>query len=121
MAEGVGLLPFALVRLVLGVDLGAVLVPRLRQVEIIAGRIMGAVAGERTIARPLDDLGDGLETMLDAPIALGFIAYLVAASRRLYAGGWFASIVKAVLLIGWLAACLTIYRFILFFTTFAAT
>ncbi len=65
--------------------------------------------------------GSLLETTLDAPIALGFIAYLATASRRSYADGWRASIAKAVLLIGWLAVCLTIYRFILFFTTFYAT
>ena len=32
-----------------------------------------------------------------------------------------AAIAKAVLLIGWLVACLTIYRLILFFTTFYTT
>jgi hypothetical protein len=36
------------------------------------------------------------------------------------AGGW-PAIAGAVLLTGWLVACLTIYRFILFFTTFYAT
>jgi len=65
--------------------------------------------------------GSRLEAALDTPIALGFIAHLATASRRSYAGGWRASIAKAVLLIGWLAVCLTIYRFILFFTTFYAT
>jgi hypothetical protein len=43
------------------------------------------------------------------------------ASRRVYGGGWPAAIARAVLLIGWLAECLTIYRFMLFFTTFYAT
>ena len=62
-----------------------------------------------------------LEVVLDSPIAIGFIVYLAAASHRVYGGGWFASIAKTVLLIGWLAACLTIYRFMLFFTTFYAT
>ena len=65
--------------------------------------------------------GSLLEVTLDLPIALGFIAYLVAASGRVYADNWRAAIAKAVLLIGWLAACLTIYRFILFFTAFITT
>ena len=58
---------------------------------------------------------------LDLPIALGFFAYLVTASGRVYADGRLAAIAKAVLLIGWLVVCLTIYRFILFFTTFYTT
>ncbi len=65
--------------------------------------------------------GSLLEVILDSPIALGFIAYLAAASRRVYACAWPAALAKAVLLTGWLVACLTIYRFILFFTTFYAT
>ncbi len=65
--------------------------------------------------------GSLLEATLDTPIALGFIGHLATASRRGYAEGWPAAIAKAVLLIGWLAVCLTIYRFILFFTTFYAT
>jgi hypothetical protein len=65
--------------------------------------------------------GSLLEMTLDTPIALGFIAYLATALGRSYTDGWRASIAKAVLLIGWLAVCLTIYRFILFFTTFYAT
>ena len=65
--------------------------------------------------------GSLLEVALDLPIALGFIAYLATASRRVYANGWPAAIAKVVLLTFWLAACLTIYRFILFFTTFYAT
>src|SRR3954454_23391810 len=55
MAERRLLLPF-----VLGVDLGAVLMPRLRQVKVGAGRIVGAVAGERPVARPLHDLDVGI-------------------------------------------------------------
>jgi hypothetical protein len=65
--------------------------------------------------------GLALEVALDLPIALGFTAYLVTASGRVYADGRSAAIAKAVLLIGWLAVCLTIYRFILFFTTFYTT
>ena len=65
--------------------------------------------------------GTLLELTLDLPIALGFIAYLATASRRVYADGRFAAIARAVLLLGWLAVCLTIYRFILFFTTFFTT
>jgi hypothetical protein len=65
--------------------------------------------------------GSLLEATLDTPLALGFIGHLATASRRAYAEGWPAAIAKAVLLVGWLAACLTIYRFILFFTTFYAT
>jgi hypothetical protein len=59
--------------------------------------------------------------VLDCPIAVGFIAYLAAASHRVYSGGWPAATARAVLLIGWLAVCLTIYRFMLFFTAFYAT
>ena len=62
-----------------------------------------------------------LEATLDTPVALGFIAYCATAARRSYADGWPAAIAKAVVLIGWLPVCLTIYRFVLFFTTFYAT
>jgi len=65
--------------------------------------------------------GSVLEIVLDCPIAVGFIAYLAAASHRVYSGGWPAAIARAVLLLGWLAVCLTIYRFMLFFTAFYAT
>jgi hypothetical protein len=65
--------------------------------------------------------GSVLELTLDVPLVFGFIAYLATASRRVYADGWPAAISKATLLIVWLAACLTIYRFMLFFTTFYAT
>jgi len=65
--------------------------------------------------------GSMLEAALDLPIALGFLAYLAIASRRCYAGSWPASIARALLLTAWLPVCLTIYRFILFFTTFYAT
>jgi hypothetical protein len=49
------------------------------------------------------------------------MAYVTTASRRVYANRWPAAIAKVVLLTFWLAVCLTIYRFILFFTTFYAT
>jgi hypothetical protein len=65
--------------------------------------------------------GTVLELVLDSPMALGFIVYGAMASRRVYAGGWPATIAKTLLLTGWLMVCLTIYRFILFFTTFYAT
>jgi hypothetical protein len=65
--------------------------------------------------------GSLLEVTLDLPTALGFIVYLVTASARVYADGPKAATAKAVLLIGWLVVCLTIYRFILFFTTFYTT
>ena len=65
--------------------------------------------------------GSLLELTLDVPIALGFMAYVATAAGRLYADTSLAAIAKAVLLIGWLAVCLTIYRFILFFTTFYTT
>jgi hypothetical protein len=64
--------------------------------------------------------GSLLEIALDAPIALGFMAYLAVASRRVYAEGWFTAVAKSVLAVVWLAVCLTVYRFILFFTTFYA-
>src|SRR4029077_6679563 len=60
MAERGLLLPFAPVPISLGIDFGAVLVTGLRQVEIIAGRIVGAIAGERPVAGPLDDLDVGI-------------------------------------------------------------
>jgi hypothetical protein len=65
--------------------------------------------------------GSLLEVALDSPIGLGFVAYVATASRRVYADGLPAAIAKTILLTGWLAVCLTIYRFILFFTTFYAT
>jgi len=65
--------------------------------------------------------GSLLEVTLDLPIALGFIAYLATASGRVYADVRYRAIAKAVVLIGWLVVCLTIYRFILFFTTFYTT
>src|SRR5262249_60728270 len=46
--------------LALGIDLGAVLVPLLRQVVVIAGRVVRAVARERAIAGPLHDLDVGV-------------------------------------------------------------
>src|SRR3984893_13069259 len=60
MAERGFLLPVALVPITFGIDLRAVLVAGLRQVEIIAGWIVGAVAGERPVAGPLDDLDVGI-------------------------------------------------------------
>jgi hypothetical protein len=75
--------------------------------------------GVRTNWWPPD--GSLLEVALDALISLGFVAYLAAASRRVYTNVWPAAIAKAVLLTGWLTVCLTFYRFILFFTTFYAT
>jgi hypothetical protein len=65
--------------------------------------------------------GSLLEVILDLPIAVGFIAYLAIASGRVYADGRLAAIGRAMLLMGWLVVCLTIYRFILFFTTFYTT
>src|SRR5262245_5656710 len=55
MAEGRILLPFAL-----GIDLGAILVSRLREVKIIARGVVRAIAGERPVARPLHDLDVGI-------------------------------------------------------------
>src|SRR6516162_1100827 len=55
MAEAGFLLPFSL-----GIDLGSVLVTGLREVEIVAGWIMRAVARKRPVARPLDDLDVGI-------------------------------------------------------------
>jgi hypothetical protein len=65
--------------------------------------------------------GSLLEMALDLPIALGFSAYLATASSRVYTDNWRTAIGKALLLVCWLAVCLTIYRFILFFTTFYST
>ena len=62
VADRVVLLPLAL-----GIDLGAVLVALLRQVEIVAGRIVRAVARERAVAGPLHDLDVGI-----------FLRYLLA-------------------------------------------
>src|ERR1700726_759848 len=60
MAERRFLLPCAHVPITRGIDLGAVVVAGLRQVEIIASRIVRAKARERPIAWPLDDLDVGI-------------------------------------------------------------
>src|SRR3954469_15084471 len=73
------------------------------------------------IARWWPQNGSLLEACLDAPIALGFMVYLATAFRRSYTDGWPAAIGKSALLAGWLTVCLTIHRFLLFFTTFYAT
>src|SRR4051812_20248647 len=55
MADRIVLLPFAL-----GVNLGAVLMALLREIEIISRGIVRAVARERTVAGPLDDFDVGI-------------------------------------------------------------
>src|SRR3954468_3961140 len=55
VADRVVLLPFAL-----GVDFRAVFVALLRQVEIVAGRIVRAIAREGAVAGALDDLDVGI-------------------------------------------------------------
>jgi len=62
-----------------------------------------------------------LEIVLDSMIATGFIAHVAIGSRRVYGNGWPSALAKTLLLVGWWAICLTIYRLILFFTTFYAT
>jgi hypothetical protein len=52
---------------------------------------------------------------------LVFAIYLYLASRRAYGGRPAVTMLKTAILSGWLFAVLTIYRFILFFTTFYAT
>jgi hypothetical protein len=52
---------------------------------------------------------------------LVFAIYLYLASRRVYGGRPAITMLKTAILSGWLFAVLTIYRFILFFTTFYAT
>ncbi len=65
--------------------------------------------------------GTLLELVLDSLIAIGFIAHVAVASRHVYANGWPSALTTTLLLVGWWVVCLTIYRFILFFTTFYAT
>jgi Protein of unknown function (DUF3667) len=65
--------------------------------------------------------GARLEVVLDSLIAIGFIAHVASGSRRVYGNGWPSALATTLLLVGWWATCLTIYRFILFFTTFYAT
>ena len=65
---------------------------------------------------------DGLiENVVSALISLPLVIYLFAAVRRAYAESFWHSVSKTLLLAGWLAAVLTVYRFILFFSTFYAT
>jgi hypothetical protein len=65
--------------------------------------------------------GDLIEDVVSAFIAIPFAVYLFAALRRTYAESGLLTLPKAALLSGWAVAVLTIYRFILFFTTLYAT
>lgn len=65
--------------------------------------------------------GDLLEIAVSTVIAVPFALYLYAALRRTYAESRLLTLVKAAVLSAWAAGVLTIYRFILFFTTFWAT
>src|SRR5262249_23673087 len=55
MTEGRFLLPLAL-----GIDLGPVFVPGLRQVEVVARGVVRAVTRKRPVTRPLYDLDVGI-------------------------------------------------------------
>ena len=62
-----------------------------------------------------------IEVTASAVIALPFVIHLFAAARRTYAEPAAQTVLKTVLLTGWVIAVLTAYRFVLFWTTFYAT
>jgi hypothetical protein len=65
--------------------------------------------------------GFAIETTFSSLIAVPVIVYLHRASLRTYAEASSTTVMKSVLLAGWLFAVLTMYRFVLFFTTLSAT
>jgi hypothetical protein len=65
--------------------------------------------------------GNLLEAAATPVIFLPLFPYVWLGLRRLYARSWVITTVNTVLLLGWMAATLTIYRFILFFTSYYAT
>jgi hypothetical protein len=62
-----------------------------------------------------------IETVASTIITLPFAIYLFAAAKQTYAESRSRTAVKTLLLSGWAVAVLTMYRFVLFFTTFYAT
>ncbi|MEO8481704.1 MAG: hypothetical protein ABI634_05800 [Acidobacteriota bacterium] len=65
--------------------------------------------------------GNLIENLVSTFIAAPFALYLLAAVRRVYAESRAVTLFKTALLSAWAVGVLTIYRFILFFTTFYAT
>jgi uncharacterized protein DUF3667 len=65
--------------------------------------------------------GDHIDAAVSTFIAAPFALYLFAALRRTYAESRYLTLLKASLLSVWAVAALTLYRFILFFTTLYAT
>jgi hypothetical protein len=65
--------------------------------------------------------GSLIETLVSLFVSVPFAIYLYPAALRTYGEPRLRTLVKTVLLSGWAVAVLTIYRFILFFTTFYAT
>ena len=61
-----------------------------------------------------------IEATIDVCIVTPFAFYLFLAARRTYGESTLRTLVKAAALTGWSFAVITIYRFILFFTTYYA-
>jgi len=61
-----------------------------------------------------------IDSLVNTFVALPFTIYLFFAARRLYRESTAPTLIKSVALTGWALAVLTIYRFVLFFTTFYA-
>jgi hypothetical protein len=61
-----------------------------------------------------------IDTLVNTFVALPFAIYLFLAARRVYQESTARTLIKSVALTGWAVTVLTIYRFILFFTTFYA-
>jgi hypothetical protein len=61
-----------------------------------------------------------IDTLVNTFVALPFTIYLFFAGRRVYREKNVPTLIKSVALTGWALAVLTIYRFVLFFTTFYA-
>jgi len=62
-----------------------------------------------------------IENLVSIFIGVPFAIYLFVAARRTYAESTLRTLIKTAALTAWAVAVLTIYRFILFFTTFYAT
>lgn len=65
--------------------------------------------------------GDVIENAASLLIVLPFAAYLFSTGRRVLSESWPRMLARTAVLTGWTFAVLTIYRCILFFTTFYAT
>jgi hypothetical protein len=65
--------------------------------------------------------GDLVENLFSIFVTVPFAVYLFFAARRTYADSSLRTLIKTVALTAWAVAALTVYRFILFFTTYWAT